>query len=237
MATRKHSTIKAQMTRASLIVAAAAILRAEGPGAVTYRRVAQDAGASSSSVGYHFESIDELLREAAEFNVRLWAQRAEKAAAEAESMDPAQAHEHSVDLLLKACLPEEIVVPVAHYRQLMTASESQVVTETYRRGRGRLDAALSRILRVLDIDLDPQIIVAIVDGAAVGGISQGYPVREMAQALLTNVLNYVKEAGARGVYASEIRGQNRISLTDDLKVLSEKNDAAEDTDAAADEDA
>lgn len=211
MVAQKHSTIKAQMTRASLIVAAAAILRAEGPACVTYRRVAQEAGASSSSVGYHFESIDELLRESAEFNIRLWAQRAEKAADEAESMSADDAQKHSIDLLLKACLPEELVVPVAHYNQLMTASESSVVTQAYRMGRNRLDTALSRILNAVGLDLSPHVIVALIDGAAVAAISQGYPIRETAHSLLTDVLRYVTRASAEGISAAEMRSHRHIT--------------------------
>ena len=87
-ASRTPKSVKAQITRASLVVAAAAILRSHGPGAVTYRRVAEWAGASSSSVGYYFESISQLLYEAAEHNMTLWGQRAEKAALDAEALTP-----------------------------------------------------------------------------------------------------------------------------------------------------
>ncbi len=82
----KHRTVKAQLTRSSLVVAAAIILREQGPSSVTYRHVAGKAGAASSSVGYYFDSIDDLLREAAEYNVRMWARRAEKAADAAEDL-------------------------------------------------------------------------------------------------------------------------------------------------------
>ena len=45
-------TPKAQATRASLVMAAAELLREEGPAAVTYRGVSKRAGAAYSSVGY-----------------------------------------------------------------------------------------------------------------------------------------------------------------------------------------
>ena len=57
-------SLKAQITRTSLVLAAAALLREEGPKAVTYRKVAKWAGAASSSVGYYFDSVTELLHEA-----------------------------------------------------------------------------------------------------------------------------------------------------------------------------
>lgn len=188
----KRQTLKAQMTCQSLIVAAAVILREQGPSSVTYRKVAEKAGAASSSVGYYFDSIDDLLREAADFNTRLWAQRAEKAAEAAEALSSEQAHEQVVRLLLQACLPEEFSVPAAHYEQLMTAGQSEVVTSVYRRGRIRINAAIARILDHAGIGmLNPHMVVAIVDGAAVVGISEGYPVRDSARDLLTEFIQHV----------------------------------------------
>lgn len=193
MAVGKQQTMKAQLTRASLIVAAAAILREDGPSSVTYRRVAQKAGAASSSVGYYFESIDALLREAADFNMRLWSQRAEKAAQDAEELPVEECRERLEELLLQACLPEDFTKPAAHYEQLMSASESLVVTAAYRRGRLRLDGAIERILEHAGYSgFNPRMVVALVDGAAVQGISEGYPVREAARNLLTEALAMFK---------------------------------------------
>jgi DNA-binding transcriptional regulator YbjK len=193
MAVGKQQTMKAQLTRASLIVAAAAILREDGPSSVTYRRVAQKAGAASSSVGYYFESIDALLREAADFNMRLWSQRAEKAAQDAEELPVEECRERLEELLLQACLPEDFTKPAAHYEQLMTASESLVVTAAYRRGRLRLDGAIERILEHAGYSgFNPRMVVALVDGAAVQGISEGYSVREAARNLLTEALAMFK---------------------------------------------
>ena len=191
----KHRTVKAQLTRSSLGVAAAIILREQGPSSVTYRHVAGKAGAASSSVGYYFDSIDDLLREAAEYNVRMWARRAEKAADAAEDLTREEARAQVVELLLQACLPEDLVVPVAHYEQLMTAAESSVVTTAYRRGRERLDDAVSRILRCAGLSkVNPRIVAAVVDGAAVAGISEGHPVREAAHTMLSEAIGVMGEA-------------------------------------------
>lgn len=189
MAVGKQQTMKAQLTRASLVVAAAAILREKGPSSVTYRRVADEAGAASSSVGYYFESIEALLREAADFNMRLWSQRAEKAAQDAESLSCEECREHLEELLLQACLPEDFTKPAAHYEQLMSASESPVVTAAYRRGRLRLDGAIRRILQHAGCGwFNPRMVVALVDGAAVQGISEDYSVRDTAKVLLSEAL-------------------------------------------------
>ena len=73
----KPKSLKAQITRTSLVLAAAALLRERGPEAVTYRKVAEWAGAASSSVGYYFDSVTELLYEAGCYNIELWIARAE----------------------------------------------------------------------------------------------------------------------------------------------------------------
>lgn len=197
MAGKRLST-KAQMTRSSLVTAAALILREEGPAAVTYRNVAKKAGAASSAVGYYFDSIDELLKEAAEFNMREWAERAEKAADAAEAMMPEEARANVVSLLLRACLPESFDVPAAHYEQLIMAAQSKVVTAVYRRGRVRLSEANARILaRAGFSELDPSLVSALVDGAAVAGISEGHAVRDEARRVLTDAFDLLRAAQSR----------------------------------------
>ncbi|WP_139651188.1 TetR/AcrR family transcriptional regulator [Raoultibacter phocaeensis] len=180
-------SLKAQITRASLVLAAAALLREEGPSAVTYRRVAKWAGAASSSVGYYFNSVTELLHEAGQHNIQMWAQRAERAADGAEAMTPEECRENCVDLLVKACLPEESTVPSAHYAQLIAAAESEVVTKAYQKGRQALDAAVKRILDRAGVPMSPRLVYAIVDGAAVAAISEGYDVHDNAATLLAEV--------------------------------------------------
>ena len=177
-------SLKAQITRTSLVLAAAALLREEGPNAVTYRKVATRSGAASSSVGYYFDSVTELLHEAGKYNIQLWGQRAERVADACESLDPHECHARVVELLLKACLPDDSVVPAAHYAQLISAADSEVVTEAYRKGRVLLDAALSRILERAAVPMTPRMVVSVVDGAAVAAISEGYDVREMTGRLL-----------------------------------------------------
>lgn len=186
-------SLKAQITRTSLVLTAAALLREQGPKAVTYRKVAQWAGAASSSVGYYFDSVTQLLHEAGRYNIQLWAERAEKVAATAESLPPDECKARVVELLVKACLPEATVTPSAHYSQLIAAAESNVVTEAYQKGRVSLDAAIGRILACAGIkNMPPRMVGAIVDGAAVAAISEGYNVSEFAAQLLQEAL---------GVYA------------------------------------
>lgn len=188
-------SLKAQITRTSLVLAAAALLREEGPKAVTYRKVAKWAGAASSSVGYYFDSVTQLLHEAGRYNIQLWGERAEKAASAAEGLSPEECRANVVDLLIRACLPDESVVPSAHYAQLIAAAESDVVTEAYQKGRVMLDAAIGRILARAGVDMPARMVGAVVDGAAVAAISEGYDVREFSAELLRNAVDVYAKAG------------------------------------------
>lgn len=184
-------SLKAQITRASLVLAAAALLREEGPDAVTYRRVAKDAGAASSSVGYYFESTTQLLHEAGQQNINMWAQRAEGAANEAEALTAQECQERCVELLVKACLPAPPTVPAAHYAQLIASAESSAVTQAYQEGRKSLDAAVGRILDRAQVSIPPELVISIVDGAAVAAISEGYDVYENATQLLKKTIEHL----------------------------------------------
>ena len=187
-ANQTPKSLKAQITRTSLVLAAAALLREQGPKAVTYRKVAQWAGAASSSVGYYFESTNQLLYEAGRYNIQLWAERAENSATTAESMDQADCRKHLVNLLISASLPDDSVNPAAHYMQLLAASESEDVTEAYRNGRVQLDQAVGRILKHAGVGMPSHIVGAVGDGAAVTAVSEGRDVRELAAELLKDVL-------------------------------------------------
>lgn len=186
--TQTPKSLKAQITRTSLVLAAAALLREQGPKAVTYRKVAKWAGAASSSVGYYFDSVTQLLHEAGRYNIQLWAERAEKAASAAEGMEVEECRKQVVELLIRACLPDDSVVPSAHYAQLIAAAESEVVTEAYQKGRVSLDAAIGRILSHAQIDMPPRMVGTIVDGAAVAAISEGYDVSSFAADLLASAI-------------------------------------------------
>ena len=183
--TQEPKSIKAQITRASLVVAAAAIMQEEVPSAITYRSVAKRANTAASSTGYYCDSISDLLYEAGDYNMRSWARRAESVADEAEEMDVASCREHVVDLFLSACMPADTGTAAPHYMQLLAASESGAVTKAYRAGRIRLDAAIGRIIERVGLkDVTPRFVIALVDGAAVSAVSEGESAHQRARDLL-----------------------------------------------------
>ena len=148
-------------------------------------------------MGYYFDSVTQLLHEAGRYNIQLWAERAEKAASAAEGLDRDECRERVTDLLIRACLPDESVVPSAHYAQLIAAAESDVVTEAYQKGRVSLDAAIERILSHAGIEMPPRMVGTVVDGAAVAAISEGYDVRKFSTDILQGAIDtYVKAANA-----------------------------------------
>ncbi len=181
-ASTKHIDAIADFAEAALN-----LLRTEGPRAVTSSRVAEISGTQAGEVDSAY-SRDELLREAAKANAMSWVERAEAAADKAEQLDAAQARQQVVDLLIEACLPEGEFIPVEHYEQLFTAADSDVVVRVYKSMRPRIDAAISRILFQARIDAEPWLVVSIVDGAAVKGISEGSLVKDVAREHLTKVL-------------------------------------------------
>lgn len=180
----KPKSLKAQITRSSLVIAAAALLRERGPEAVTYRKVAEWAGAASASVGYYFDSRADLLYEAGCYNIEMWIGRAEHAAKLAKNMDQEQCRRQMVNLIMKACLPDDPTSLSGHYAQLIAAKDAPEVTEAYRKGSSRLNAAVSTIVEQADVPISPELIGALVDGAAVRAISEGLDVRETVEKVL-----------------------------------------------------
>ncbi len=181
--------LRAQITRSSLVLSAAALLREEGPDMVTNRRVAAWAGTSPSAVSYFFESSAHLRAEAGADIILLWIQRAERAAELAESLSHEECRRRCIALLIRACLPESSTAPATHYAQLVEAGKSAIVTSAYRRGRRTLDTAVKRILDHAEIDYSPRLVYALIDGAALEAISEGYNVYDGVAAVLSEALD------------------------------------------------
>lgn len=188
-------TAKAQATRMSLVEAAAELLREGGPSAVTYRGVAKRAQAASSSCGYYFESMNQLLGEAGRFNIRLWSRRAEGVAARAEKLTPEECREQVVGLLIDACLPDGEATLPAHYAQLIAAADAPAVTEAYQTGHDELYRAVETILQRAGLEGFPAPLVSIlVDGAAVGALSEGRNVHRTAETVLRQAIELFERA-------------------------------------------
>ena len=110
-----------------------------------------------------------------------------------------------VRFILQATLPAHGAY-FGHYLQLISASQASPVKHAYRQGRQRLNAALRRVLRQLDSPLEPEMVIAIVDGAAVTALSEGWNVKSTAAALLTDLISL-----ARGMPPFQAPGATVVS--------------------------
>lgn len=180
-------TPKGRRRREEIVTAAADILQESGPGGVSHRSVASRVGCSLSATTYYFSGLDELLAEAGRLNVAKWARRAEGVAEHAEAQDPPATRAAAIELVLRATLPSEAPL-LGHYLQLVSAGASIPVTRAYHSGRGRINAAVGRVLQRVGSPRSPELIMAIVDGAAVTALSEGEDVRETATQYLDQFL-------------------------------------------------
>lgn len=181
-------SLQGQITRMGLVLSAAAILQEEGPDKVTYRKVASRTGVAPSTVSYYFSSPDDLLYEAAVHNRQVWMDAALEAVDRSRRLTPEECREQIVDLLVAACLPDDDASPWLLYTQLISSHENEALTNAYRKGRHILDPSISAILKHANMAVSPQLIVAVVDGAAVSAISEKLSARETATALLQEAL-------------------------------------------------
>ena len=167
-------TPRGEDRRQAIIDAAAAIIRESGPSAISHRSVAKRAGCSLSATTYYFDGLEDLLHQAGLVNIGMWASRAEQVADRVEAF--------------KATLPAHGSY-FGHYLQLISASQASPVKQAYRQGRQRLNVALRRVLRQLDSPLEPEMVIAVVDGAAVTALSEGWNVKSTAAGLLTDLIS------------------------------------------------
>lgn len=187
MAAEPARLSKGEQRRMDIVQVAAEILREQGPASVTHRKVAARAGASLSATTYYFTGLDDLLGQAAAVNFTRWVNRANGVAAEVTRKKPPTSIDNAVSAVLRACLPVDENLE-NHYLQLIAASSFPTVNREYRERRGSLDAAVGSVLAWMKCDLPADLIMSIVDGAAVQAISEGRNVRQTAAGLVKEVL-------------------------------------------------
>ena len=76
----------------------------------------------------------------------------------------------------------------AHYTsRTVVGGIYDALARSYASGRHRFDAAITEMLRALDVDEPPALVLAVVDGGAVAALSEGRPVRPYVAALLVRL--------------------------------------------------
>lgn len=186
MAEGPARTAKGDRRRGELARAAADVVRAEGPAALSHRAVAARAGLSLSATTYYYAGLDELAAAAGAALMDAWVAHAGDVlgrAASGGAADPAA-------VVVEAVLPPGDDAAVrAHYEQLLAAGRVPALAAALGSGRARLDAVLGELLRALGADASRvPVALAVVDGAVVAAVSEGRPVRATARDLLAAAL-------------------------------------------------
>ena len=182
------STRKGFDKRQLIIDAAATLLREGGPEAVSHRSVARLAGCSLSATTYYFDGLEDLLHQAGLANMSRWSERAERAAFRARKLKSYASVKERIDLILSATLPDDENLK-GHYEQLVSAGGAALVASAYQFGRVRLNIAVTTVLSAVGVDLPAEVVIALVDGAAVSALSEGRDVRLTAFELLDSALH------------------------------------------------
>lgn len=157
-----------------------------GPAAVTHRGIAARAEVPLAATTYYFASLDDLVGAAGERLAQQWALHAQSVAATVAG--PSTVDEHA-RTLADAVLPEGDETAVrGHYEHLVSAGRSRALAAAYAAGRAGLDTAVGELLATLGLTLSPELVVALVDGAAVSALSEGHDIRRRAATVLLHVL-------------------------------------------------
>jgi DNA-binding transcriptional regulator YbjK len=176
---------KGARRRAELARAAAALMLREGPGALTHRRVAAEAGASLAATTDFFGSLDELAAAAGEALADGWAEHARSVAAAAPTVSAQQDAGAAARVLVDAVLPSGDDAAVrSYYEHLHGAGRPSALATAFAGGRAVLDAVLGELVTRLGAPTSAAVTIAIVDGAVVTALTEQRPVRATAGALL-----------------------------------------------------
>ena len=156
---------KGARRRDDLARAAAALTLRDGPGALTHRRVAAEAGASLSATTYYFASLDDLAA----------------APAVTVQQDPATAARVLVDAVLPAGDDTQVR---SYYEHLLGAGRHAALATAFAAGRGVVDTVLGELVARVGAPTSAAVTTAVVDGAVVTALTEHRPVRATARALL-----------------------------------------------------
>ncbi len=165
---------RSQRRRDAIIRAATEIAAADGFAAVTHRTVARRAGVPLGSTTYYFASLDDLLGEVAAAMITEWRARGTDAIDSAP--DGPYRPRAAATLLAAAVLPGDRYARVhSYYEQVLAAARYPAVATTLRRARPALEGIVASALRKAGRAdrISPALALAVIDGAALGALSEG----------------------------------------------------------------
>jgi len=172
-------------TRRRIVEAAADLLVAEGPGAVTYRAVAQRAGITASAPIYHYPTIDTLLDAAQAY---LFAASKDRYRAVMSTVDPATLDiARLIDLTATIFLREATEfagVSVANYPIWLDAARRDALRQTIHAGIVDQNRAWQRLFANLlpaTRPEDPLLIQCLFRGKLIRVLATGADTADLAQ--------------------------------------------------------
>ncbi|GMA22821.1 TetR family transcriptional regulator [Luteimicrobium album] len=172
--------------RDAIVRAAAELILSEGPAGVTHRTVAAQADVPLAATTYYFSGLDELVETAGRLLVERWTAHTREVV---ERDDLPTTAAGKAERIVDAIGPSGDDAAVrGFYEHLVAAGRSAALGRAYAETRNGLDDAVSELLAKLGLDVSPQLIVAIVDGAALTALSEGRSVRPVALQLAQEVV-------------------------------------------------
>lgn len=176
-ATRPMRPLRGEARRGLLLEATLRLIAAEGPGAVTHRRVAAEAGLPLAATTYWFASKDELLVEA----YRLAAARdVDRVQQLADACSALQADELGGALadLVAGELAQHRATLMASYALWLEAARRPGLREVERTWTDDYTAVVARILQAAGTP-EPQaaarLLISTIDGLILGELSRDIP--------------------------------------------------------------
>ena len=151
----------AESAKIKILTAAAELFLEMNPSEITHRTIAAKAGVPLGSTTYHFSSLDELLASAVEYS--LAATTAERRAW-LEKLTPAS---NLSEALIRMVLPQEFWSQKAAvnlyliWLQGLGYEYSKASIKAYTE---QLIEDLERVVEIYSLKIDPQLLLAIVDG-------------------------------------------------------------------------
>lgn len=183
------STPKGERRRHELIAAAAALLTEGGFDAIRHRAVAERAGLPLASTTYYFDSLDELIEAAVEFNGRAELTAGRERLAKMLAGEPTDVIDFVLDQLVKDSDSEAVML---RYERLVGTGRRPYLRPLMRRMGGELHQLLLDILTAGGFRMDAERVnqlISVVDGAVVNALIEVHPdPRAAARRMLLSVM-------------------------------------------------
>jgi DNA-binding transcriptional regulator YbjK len=183
------STPKGERRRHELVAAAAALLTEGGFDAIRHRAVAERAGLPLASTTYYFDSLDDLIEAAVEFNGRTELAEGRARLARMLAGEPTDAIEFVLDQLIGESDSQAVML---RYERLVGTGRRPYLRPLMRQMGVELHQLLLEVLTAggfrMDLERVNQLI-SVVDGAVVNALIEVHPdPRGAARRMLLSVM-------------------------------------------------